>query len=201
MPELIKHAVLVETHPDYKDHEGVNQVHLFYAAMRLNGAIHAVKLTVKEHEGKSLGLEAANVHRLYDQQIEKSMPGGNYTAPSPEGPAPYSTPGTDTLTIQELLEGVNDVAGRPYFAALQELFQDAFEDPAATFYSQLERTIEAKLPGKGTAKQYIATIEAWAKKGMFKPEVSKIVGGQAQGDTGRPNCGGGGQGIAAIVAN
>lgn len=38
------------------------------------------------------------------------------------------------------------------------------------YYSQLQRTIEAKLPGKGTGKSYLQTLRSWAKKGKFKPE-------------------------------
>lgn len=122
----IPHTILVRPHPGTKDQAGVNQVHLFYAALCIDDTLHAVKLTVKEHDGKVLKVEEPLVYKLYDQQIEKSMPDGNYTAPEPGGSAPYSASGTDTISIQELLQGVNDVAGRPYFEALDELYQSAF---------------------------------------------------------------------------
>lgn len=50
-----------------------------------------------------------------------------------------------------------------------ELFQPLATDTArAPFFSKLGRTIEGKLPGKGTGNSYLATIRGWAKKGMFK---------------------------------
>jgi len=59
---------------------------------------------------------------------------------------------------------------------LQELeksqaYQQAlFSVKSPGFYSKMEKTLEAKLQGKGTPAQYQATIDALVKKGAFKSE-------------------------------
>ncbi len=50
------------------------------------------------------------------------------------------------------------------------------DGPAPTFFSQLEKTVEAKLPGKGTATQLAQAIEGWATKGEFKKEELEWIG-------------------------
>jgi hypothetical protein len=38
------------------------------------------------------------------------------------------------------------------------------------WYSEMERVLSSKLPGKGSGKSMAATVQAWADKGMFKRE-------------------------------
>jgi len=46
----------------------------------------------------------------------------------------------------------------------------AFQKTAQRWYSQMEGFLSSKLPNKGTGKGYANTIQAWAKKGLIKPE-------------------------------
>ncbi len=41
---------------------------------------------------------------------------------------------------------------------------------AARWYSQMEKVLEDKLPGKGSPKQFKSTIQSWSKKGLIKKE-------------------------------
>ena len=43
-------------------------------------------------------------------------------------------------------------------------------EPQQWYYSQMQETIENKLPGSGTPQSYRQTIESWANKGEFKTE-------------------------------
>lgn len=49
---------------------------------------------------------------------------------------------------------------------------------APTFYSQLQRTVEAKGPGSASAEQWDKTLQAWVKKGQIKPEELEWSGSQ-----------------------
>jgi len=46
----------------------------------------------------------------------------------------------------------------------------AYSEAADKWYSQMSKVIGDKLPNKGTGKNFMSTIESWAKKGSFKQE-------------------------------
>ncbi len=57
-----------------------------------------------------------------------------------------------------------------------EKFQARDKEPKDTFYSQLSRVVESKLPGSGTAEQFKDIINSWASKGEFKADELKWSG-------------------------
>lgn len=64
-------------------------------------------------------------------------------------------------------------AGRPanVFKIMgQAAFAKKDQGPGAVWYSQMERVLEQKLPGKGNPKAIAGVLESWAKKGEFKAE-------------------------------
>lgn len=49
-------------------------------------------------------------------------------------------------------------------------------ESSPTFFSQLSRVLESKLPNAGTAEQFRTMVNAWAKKGEFKADELKWSG-------------------------
>ena len=49
LPQLVKHAVLSESHADRDANPNIRQVHRFYAPLKVDGKTYRVKLTVKEY--------------------------------------------------------------------------------------------------------------------------------------------------------
>ncbi len=133
LPELVEHAVLVETHPDVKGQEGLRQVHRMYAPMLLGETLYAVKLTIKEYEGQRLA-ELEGVQKFYDAAVVKkgALPTSisqsetemllsrhlgtvrHQTAESRRWGV--SAPDAAAFTtLRQLLEGVNDYRDEPFF--------------------------------------------------------------------------------------
>ena len=94
-------------------------MHHFFAPMlyreKAAESIYAVHILVKEYGGERR-LELAGVQKLYDLQLEKKMPIEIL------GARPYQTAGgrpsqqtSFQIPLRQLLEGVNDSEGVPYF--------------------------------------------------------------------------------------
>lgn len=118
LPSLIKNAQLVESHADRKG-QGHSQVHRMYAGMAIGGDLYTVKLTVKEILGQRRA-EIDGIYRLYDSSIEKKTSDGAALAAIPEGWGANSTSDAfNTVTLRQLLEGVNDSTGQSFLQAGQ----------------------------------------------------------------------------------
>jgi GGDEF domain-containing protein len=61
-----------------------------------------------------------------------------------------------------------DIFGRPEVNAA--LAGAAYNKTAGRWYSELENTIQEKLPGSGSPEQIKGVVQAWAKKGQIKSE-------------------------------
>lgn len=75
LPQLIKHARLVETHDDRHGSEDVPHVHRMYVPVRLgdDSDFYSVKLTVKELSGR-FEASVEGIYRAYDMKAEKKAP-------------------------------------------------------------------------------------------------------------------------------
>ena len=112
--ELVKHAVLAETHRDQQhQNPSVSAVHRLYAPLELGGQLYRVKLTVKDYS-ITMGGEKRNLHAL--QAIEIESPAGNPLAhETHEAPKPPAQPTGQTSSIADLLRGaVRDSDGQPF---------------------------------------------------------------------------------------
>ena len=116
---LFRIAIPVEIHADRKNQQDVSKMHHFFAPMlyreKAAESIYAVHILVKEYGGERR-LELAGVQKLYDFQLEKKMPVKHIDA------RPYHTAGGHAtqqaslqIPLRQLLEGVNDSEGVPYF--------------------------------------------------------------------------------------
>lgn len=120
LPDLLREAVLVETHRDRKD-DGLRAVHRMFAAMRINDSLYAVKLTVKDYSGeKNITLDG--VKKVYDLSLEKEIPAAILGAqPEQKGQVESLAAGNSEINLRTLIEGVNDSEGRLY-ASLRDVF-------------------------------------------------------------------------------
>lgn len=126
LPELIKEAILVETHPDRKNQKGLKQVHRFLAPLEVTDSIFAVKLTVKEYENGGHEVNVEKITKLYDLKIEKEMSGGirlGHTSKKTSKLEPGSAPNISDISISQLIKDVNDSEGQVY---LQKQGENSF---------------------------------------------------------------------------
>jgi len=116
---LFNISIPVEIHADRKNQQDVSKMHHFFAPMlyreKAAESIYAVHILVKEYDGERR-VELAGVQKLYDLQLEKKMPVKHIDA------RPYHTAGGHAtqqasfqIPLRQLLEGVNDSEGVPYF--------------------------------------------------------------------------------------
>ena len=116
---LFNISIPVEIHADRKNQQDVSKMHHFFAPMlyreKAAESIYAVHILVKEYDGERR-VELAGVQKLYDLQLEKKMPIEII------GARPYQTAGgrpsqqtSFQIPLRQLLEGVNDSEGVPYF--------------------------------------------------------------------------------------
>lgn len=150
--ELLRGAVVFSLEP--KDGKvPANTVYRLFAALQdAEGGVHRVRMVVYPTED---GLY------LYDLAIRKKLEGLASEFPSAAPGAargPIAKP--SMVSIPDLLQGVKP--GQVTSYSLKEI--------QPTWYSQLERTIEAKLPGSGSSTQLLDTIRSWSKKGLYKDE-------------------------------
>lgn len=109
LPDLLKHAILVETVSDKKTRADIGRVHRFYAAAQMDGDVRRIKITVREHND--------GVKRQYDiDHLDIEKPG---TGLSPSNDRTTSGVGSiplpgSSISIRQLLDGVNsEVDGQP----------------------------------------------------------------------------------------
>ena len=135
LPELIKSAVLVESHPDMKG-DSVQRIHRFFSPLQLGDKAYAVKIIVKEFEGKRIA-EIEDVRRVYDASIAKELPASPRQL-SPQGAegtigtssgSPSETGPLLSIPLRRLLEGVKDsdknVYLHPALSAAEALKRDS----------------------------------------------------------------------------
>jgi len=109
LPDLLKHAILVETVSDNKTRADINRIHRFYAAAQMDGDVRRIKITVREHSD--------GMKRQYDiDHLDIEKPG---TGLSPSNDRTTSGVGSiplpgSSISIRQLLDDVNsEVDGQP----------------------------------------------------------------------------------------
>ena len=120
LDELAKAAYRVETHEDRKPSPtklagqlgNLKQVHRFLAPVNLDGEQHVLKLTAKEYDNGKTEVDEVS---LYDMSHTKKIP-VHFIQDSPNlmRRATGTTSDPGTISVREMLEGVNDVSGKPY---------------------------------------------------------------------------------------
>ncbi|MDQ7835462.1 MAG: hypothetical protein RDU24_08780 [Humidesulfovibrio sp.] len=154
LSDIVKNAVLVETHLDLKKQAGVAQVHRLYSPVRVGDSIYVVKLTVKEAEK---GVKELEDFRLYDLRSEKKMPTGTSAPSSGKSQSPTRPAvGISEMTVLSMLEGVKDHEGRLFFQSAP-----AFYSPTARFLEGIN--VKKPQPAKFWLSQF------WDKNGTPKP--------------------------------
>ncbi|WP_461209914.1 LPD3 domain-containing protein [Desulfocurvus sp. DL9XJH121] len=113
--DILRHAVLIETHADRKDQFGIGDIHRFYAPVRIGDDLHAVRVTVKESRSGGSRVEAVDVKRFYSAAVDKTMPAGTSQARPEAIPGPSA--GMTMIKIRTLLDGVKDAYGESYVPA------------------------------------------------------------------------------------
>jgi hypothetical protein len=127
LPEMLKHAVVVESYPDTKNKSGVGLVHRVFVAASIGKRRYAVKLTVFERSDGSKQVDFSDQLRFYDYHIPKEVLTSEQAMTSDvSNPSTVYHTGTATvperrtipegsLTLRDLLSGLKDDAGDPYF--------------------------------------------------------------------------------------
>jgi len=112
--DIVRHAVLAESHTDNKGNSDVKAVHRFYSSVEMGGKLYRVKLTVKDYQLTD-GASRKNMHAL--TSIELNDPS---ESPALEGP-PRTHPSAQALrsniNIVQLLRDVQrDSDGKMFFS-------------------------------------------------------------------------------------
>ncbi len=121
--DLIENAVLIESQTNQKTDKkpGATAYHRFYVPVEVNGEIRAIRIVAEETNG-SITLNPTDVN-LYDVLVEK-----NIRSLLPASQAASHKTGDDigqkekasTITIRQMLDGVNDMDGQPYISDTYE---------------------------------------------------------------------------------
>ena len=126
LSELAKNAVLIEsmrntkkdfTHPVSRKQRRKNEVgvyHRFYIPVSFAGEIYVLRIVGEERQSKiTLNPTSIDLYSVVVENKNKSITsirtGGNHTSDKVGGNA------LSTITIQDMLKGVNDAQGNPYF--------------------------------------------------------------------------------------
>lgn len=155
--DLLNNAVLIESIPNKKTDKkpNVRAYHRFYVPVKLNDKIYTVRL-VAEEQGGEITLNPTNTN-LYDVIIEKNrlthqgMPKGLSLLGAVDG-------SLSTVSIRDMLSGVNDYEGRPYFSAVTKS-----DDVSYSIRTAAENLAE-NLSGLGGKKQADERIEVKGAK-------------------------------------
>jgi len=155
--DLLNNAVLIESIPNKKTDKkpNVRAYHRFYVPVKLNDKIYTVRL-VAEEQGGEITLNPTNTN-LYDVIIEKNrlthqgMPKGLSLLGAVDG-------SLSTVSIRDMLSGVNDYEGRPYFSAVAKSDDVSYSIRTAT------ENLAENLSGLGGKKQADERIEVKGAK-------------------------------------
>lgn len=155
--DLLNNAVLIESIPNKKTDKkpNVSAYHRFYVPVKLNDKIYTVRL-VAEEQGGEITLNPTNTN-LYDVIIEKNrlthqgMPKGLSLLGAVDG-------SLSTVSIRDMLSGVNDYEGRPYFSAVAKSDDVSYSIRTAT------ENLAENLSGLGGKKQADERIEVKGAK-------------------------------------
>lgn len=115
LPEIIKNAVLVESHPDAKQYENVGQIHRMFAGVSFDGEkdIYVVKLTVKELDGKH-DLTVDGIYKAHDAKAIKIISDAKRRLPARKGHPNDNASDLLSLSLGDLLRNVTDNGDIPY---------------------------------------------------------------------------------------
>jgi hypothetical protein len=143
---LVEEGVLGESHTDKKRSGGpdpnIKAIHRFYAPLQVDDKLYRVKLTVKEfNHPKELG-KSFYTHELTDIET----PARNRAASYPDGLTSAPHAGVQTISVAELLRGVNSESGEPLIKAGQ---------------SHVEFSPSPGTPGEGWGTAF--TVFQWCK--------------------------------------
>ena len=126
LPQLIKHAKLVESHGDRHENEDVAQIHRMYVPVRLDGDsdFYSVKLTVKELSGR-FEASVEGIYRAYDMKAEKK-------APYPISENQYDADSSSPLVPRRSLEEEAPAGQQPEFETSDDAADSASDKGSAT---------------------------------------------------------------------
>lgn len=140
LPELLKNAILAESHSDREGNPDIRQVHRFYAPLALGEKLYRVKLTVKEtKEGRKFYdhslteiemPEALRASRVQEEQWDLATAPGTLKKPA------------TIISIADLLQGATKNDGAKFDFRKEAAFSRRPEEPAPNLYeysSQAER--------------------------------------------------------------
>ena len=176
-PALIKNAVLVKTHPDKKNTEGVKQIHRFFVPFVLNGGVYSVKITVKEFiDGHRAEIDG--IYGAYDLKFAKKIaPDGDYTQGSQGTHTTYPAPDASSITIRDLVAGVKDNDGDGYLEqstnSTDTLFQSAHQGKPSHF-SQNPIMNQAQKAGRRLARE-MAAWKSQVRSALGKKLKSNVL--------------------------
>ncbi|MCB9942989.1 MAG: hypothetical protein H6851_05135 [Geminicoccaceae bacterium] len=131
LPELLRHAIPAEPRPAAKGGRQIVNIHRLYAPLETDGAVYTVRLTVREYEAGAAAIDGIDVFKAYDAALEKKLPAGNAASRN-------LSPSAGTISIREMLAGVKDDDGNPYF---QGYGQDKKGDPRGSITFTEGRTL------------------------------------------------------------
>jgi len=181
LPQIIQNAKLIESHKDRHENSDVKQVHRMYCPVRLTtapDAVHIVKLTVKEY-GPRFEATVEGIYRAYDAKIAQTKKTPDVKRATAQG-GTLNTSDVFSMSIREMLEGVNDNAGNPFIQnntliATHGIDVSALEKAFANFDGQLPMpSLAIGRRGQQGATHY-GEIMLIGDKNMIDPQQNSLT--------------------------
>ena len=119
LPDVIKNAVLIESHDDDKNAFNVEKIHRMYAPVSFDNGktVYVVKLTVKEMDG-TYDTAVEGIYKAHDAKGVKEISDAKPQRPAQEEHPTGNTPDIYEITIEEMLRGVKDNDGISYLQSV-----------------------------------------------------------------------------------
>lgn len=129
LPSLIKNAVIFQSRSDRDGDPNVLRIMRMVAPMKIDGAVYAVKLTVKEYVSKEQG------RKLYNQELQSiEMPDVIWVQESNQSP-PNTPPSGTQVSLARIMAGVKfdlpkRMGSRPQLMGVDDVNSVSESDPA-----------------------------------------------------------------------
>ena len=176
LPEMMKRAVLVESHGDSHGRAEVKKVHRFYAPLSIDGDTYSVVLTVKEFQNGVLSVDAVSPMKLYHHRLEKKMLPAELGATASQGNPDPHTGSTSSYSLRELLEDVKDNDGNPYLQSAYHGTLHRFDEFSLDAYYQAKgyQTPDEAFASGTEAMEKVIAQQTDVLDAMFRPDVGSI---------------------------
>ncbi len=176
LPEMMKRAVLVESHGDSHGRAEVKKVHRFYAPLSIDGDTYSVVLTVKEFQNGVLSVDAVSPMKLYHHRLEKKMLPAELGATASQGNPDPHTGSTSSYSLRELLEDVKDNDGNPYLQSAYHGTPHRFDEFSLDAYYQAKgyQTPDEAFASGTEAMEKVIAQQTDVLDAMFRPDVGSI---------------------------